>query len=77
MTGEITYMPTIDMTKWMIAGRNSVGARSGKRTTIQMATAAAATMNTTLKIPTVTASPFLDRELGCGVHRPMASATVA
>ncbi len=47
-------MPTIDTPKWIIARRNSVGARSGKRTTIQTATAAAAAMNRTLKTPTVT-----------------------
>jgi hypothetical protein len=67
----------MDTPKWMKARRNSVGARSGRRTTIQMATAAAAAMNRTLNIPTVTTSPFLDRELGCGVHRLVASATVA
>jgi hypothetical protein len=69
-------MPTIDTPKWIIARRNSVGARPGKRTTIQMATAAAAAMNRTLKIPTVTSSPFLDRDIGCGVHRLTTSRAV-
>src|SRR3954452_7880496 len=62
--GEITYMPTMDTPKWINARRNSVGVRSGKRTTIQIATATAAGRNRTLNIPTVTTSPFLDRELG-------------
>jgi hypothetical protein len=47
-------MPTIDTPKWIIARRNSVGARFGNRTTIQTATAAAAAMNRTLKTPTGT-----------------------
>ena len=59
-------MPTIETPKWIIARRNSVGARSGKRTTIQMATAAAAAMNRTLKIPTVTSSPFRIGSSGVG-----------
>jgi len=59
----------MDTPKWIRARRNSVGARPGYHTTIQMATTAAAAMNRKLNIPTVTSSPFLAREFGCGVHR--------